>query len=315
LTSSKLRTPGNTFLVNLAVSDMLLVSLAAPATLTQLLTTAWVLPTGIIGRFLCTMTGVLPVLFSFVSSFTIICISLDRHRLIVHSNNGKRKILRTRVAVGLCWVGGLLMALPLLLTMELRTHHIQFGPTSVFSRSYCIESWPQSLPEARLSYSLVILGLQLILPSLVISLAHMSINRRLSRLATTHNRPVRKLYKTQRLLVAVVLVFTISWLPLNLINVLLDLGVDQKLGFSLGDVASRGVFAGAHLFALSSSVSNPVIYGFFNSSFRTQFKRLTEGRKSQGTIELATWGWVRGSTFKRKVRGALKEDFPEELEP
>ena len=27
----------------------------------------------------------------------------------------------------------------------------------------------------------------------------------------------------------------------------------------------RGVFAGAHLFALSSSVSNPVIYGFFNS--------------------------------------------------
>ena len=28
-------------------------------------------------------------------------------------------------------------------------------------------SWPQSLPEARLSYSLVILGLQLILPSLV----------------------------------------------------------------------------------------------------------------------------------------------------
>ena len=33
---------------------------------------------GFIGRFLCTMTGVLPVLFSFVSSFTIICISLDR---------------------------------------------------------------------------------------------------------------------------------------------------------------------------------------------------------------------------------------------
>ena len=132
----------------------------------------------------------------------------------------------------------------------------------------------------------------------MISLAHVSINRRLSRLAIAHNRPVGKLYRTQRLtmmmvvmtmhvdncedisdefgvslelsgqvaflililitkllvtvctgsgtcgtdslvlalilitrlLVAVVLVFTISWLPLNLINVLLDLGVDQKLG-------------------------------------------------------------------------------------
>ena len=39
----------------------------------------------------------------------------------------------------------------------------------------------------------------------VISLAHMSINRRLSRLATTHNRPVRKLYKTQRFLAPQVL--------------------------------------------------------------------------------------------------------------
>ena len=27
----------------------------------------------------------------------------------------------------------------------------------------------------------------------------------------------------------------------------------------------RSIFAGAHLFAMSSSVSNPVIYGFFNS--------------------------------------------------
>ena len=30
---------------------------------------------------------------------------------------------------------------------------------------------------------------------------------------------------------------------------------------------------------------------------------------------IVTTTQVRGSTFKRKVRGALKEDFPEELEP
>jgi hypothetical protein len=45
---------------------------------------------GRVGQGLCVLTGLLPVLFSFVSTFTIICISLDRYRLIVHSNNGER---------------------------------------------------------------------------------------------------------------------------------------------------------------------------------------------------------------------------------
>ena len=47
------------------------------------------------------------------------------------------------------------------------------------------------------------------------------------------NPNFRILIQMSRLLVAVVLVFTISWLPLNLINVLLDLGVDQKLGYAI----------------------------------------------------------------------------------
>ena len=33
----------------------------------------------------------------------------------------------------------------------------------------------------------------------------------------------------------------------------------------MGDVESRTVFAAVHLFAMSSSVSNPIIYGFFNT--------------------------------------------------
>ena len=39
--------------------------------------------------------------------------------------------------------------------------------------------------------------------------------------------------RTQRLLLAVVVVFTVSWLPLNLINVLLDLRIDQQLGWTI----------------------------------------------------------------------------------
>ena len=39
----------------------------------------------------------------------------------------------------------------------------------------------------------------------VISLAHVSINRRLSRLAIAHNRPIGKLYRTQRLTIMILI--------------------------------------------------------------------------------------------------------------
>ena len=49
----------------------------------------------------------------------------------------------------------------------------------------------------------------------------------------------------------------------------------------------RGVFAGAHLFALSSSVSNPVIYGFFNSVRLQIVVAVFSARKSSS--------WIRGN--------------------
>jgi hypothetical protein len=44
--SSSLCTPSNMFLVNLAISDMLLATLATPATLTQIVTRKWPLQPG-----------------------------------------------------------------------------------------------------------------------------------------------------------------------------------------------------------------------------------------------------------------------------
>ena len=82
-----LRSPSNLFLVNLAVSDLLLVSLACPATLAQLAASSWPLPPVpelcrcYVSRVTCHASCVmcimfcsrlatfLPLLFSFASAF------------------------------------------------------------------------------------------------------------------------------------------------------------------------------------------------------------------------------------------------------
>ena len=137
-----------------------------------------------------------------------------------------RKVTRTKIALALCWCGGLLMSLPMVWSMQLVTHNINVG-SSTFTRSYCGEAWPM-IPNGRLGFSLFVFLIQLLLPLLVITLAYIAIHKKLKNLP--FHKPTNRLYRTQWLLISVVLVFTFSWLPLNIINILLDLKIDKKLG-------------------------------------------------------------------------------------
>ena len=80
--TGNLRTPSNSYLVNLAISDLLLVSLSCPITLAQLCTSHWPGPSI---TSLCRLAMFLPLLFSFTSTFSICLIAMDRHQLIVNT--------------------------------------------------------------------------------------------------------------------------------------------------------------------------------------------------------------------------------------
>ena len=105
-------------------------------------------------------------------------------------------------------------------------------------------------------YSLLVLCVQFLLPSLILLLAHVRIYRKLAALhfwgsarqpAPQEETEIemneqnskkgngrrkwrrRRGHKTTYLLVSVVVVFMCSWFPLNMLNVLLDLGLYSKL--------------------------------------------------------------------------------------
>jgi len=73
--------------------------------------------------------------------------------------------------------------------------------------------------------------------------------------------------KTNRLLVAIAIVFAGSWLPLNICNIVADL----EHGWVLALNRSGLIFAVCHLVALGSACANPVLYGWLNDNFRREF--------------------------------------------
>ena len=147
---------------------------------------------------------------------------------------------------------------------------------------YCIEEWPFSLesldPHSRIYYSYFTFAFQLIIPFIVISISHLSIYLKLQRHSVVRQKLM--MYSTEqkvqkdnlrskrrnKLMLAISLVYLCSWLPLGTINVLLDtypdiLGTDPTHAIIMLLVC--------HIVGMTSTILNPVIYGFTNKAVRT----------------------------------------------
>lgn len=76
--------------------------------------------------------------------------------------------------------------------------------------------------------------------------------------------------RTNRMLIAMVTIFGVSWLPLNLINLINDIyihtGTWKYYNFC---------FFIVHATAMSSTCYNPFLYAWLNDNFRKEFKQVS----------------------------------------
>ena len=154
--SNHLRTTSNYYIVNLAVSDLLLVLIACPATITHVSSSHW--PLSPIPS-LCQLATFLPLLFSFASTFSICLIALDRYQLIVHTHNSHYKTVNAMSSMLGCWVLASLIAAPILPNTRLEIHKLSPKISSLLGikeRAYCMEDW--GYQHGRLCYSLCVLS-------------------------------------------------------------------------------------------------------------------------------------------------------------
>ena len=86
-------------------------------------------------------------------------------------------------------------------------------------------------------------------------------------------RQMERRKKTNRLLITVSVIFFLSWAPLNIFNIIIDIFEPFKNNET--DVEMMLLLFGCcHLSAMSSVCSNPIMYGFLNENFKQSLHTL-----------------------------------------
>lgn len=272
-----MRTPRNMFIVNLAVADLLLCTVTMPLTLMEILTKYFPL-----GNYLlvCKTIGILQATSTYVSTISITTIALDRYQVIVYPTKESLQILGAAFILLLIWIVAIILAMPLFIVRHLQHHDLPGIGTDSFSLDFCIENWP--IEHGRAYYSLFTLIFQYTVPIIIVSAAYYRISYKLRYrfqagfVSTEDNLQKnrrqlrgRKLQRTNLLLGSIAIIFCISWLPLNLFNLIADLSDPQFVSQPM-----MVSYAICHMMGMSSACSNPILYGCLNENFWKEFKEI-----------------------------------------
>ncbi|EDW95236.1 uncharacterized protein Dyak_GE22441 [Drosophila yakuba] len=150
------------------------------------------------------------------------------------------------------------------------------GPEMPYVRVYCEENWPSE--QYRKVFGAITTTLQFVLPFFIISICYVWISVKLNQRARAKpgskssrreeaDRDRKK--RTNRMLIAMVAVFGLSWLPINVVNIFDDF--DDKSNEWRFYIL---FFFVAHSIAMSSTCYNPFLYAWLNENFRKEFKHV-----------------------------------------
>ena len=192
-----------------------------------------------------------------------------------HARITKKKAL---IVIGMIWAWAGTLALPWVLFFDLA--YADEGQPSVV---FCVESWPgESYRNAY--FILVNLVLFYLLPLGIIVVCHVFIWLKVWRRQLPGDSAVSRVellrqrvqVRVTKMLILVVVLFTISWLPLYSIVFRLKFGATVIEG-SVEDTVSSLALPIAQWLGASNSCVNPVIYAFFNAKFRRALVALFRG--------------------------------------
>uniref|UniRef100_A0A8C4RCB1 Neuropeptide FF receptor 1 n=1 Tax=Erpetoichthys calabaricus TaxID=27687 RepID=A0A8C4RCB1_ERPCA len=260
LKNKRMRTVTNLFILNLAISDLLVGIFCVPTTLVDNLITGWPFSNAV-----CKMSGLVQGMSVSASVFTLVAIAVDRFRCIVYPFKPKLTLPEAVITIVIIWVLAVAIMCPsavMLMVSQMEDHYIIYDSdyNQTFPMYSCYEDWPDT--EMRKIYTTVLFAHIYLAPLTLITLMY-------SRIGVKLNVVSRKKIKIIKMLIVVALLFMVSWLPLWTLMLLTDyanLSTDQL------NLMTSYIFPFAHWLAFSNSSINPIIYGYFNENFKRGFQ-------------------------------------------
>ena len=151
--SRRMRTVMNFFIVSLALSDILMAVICIPFTfIANLVINSWPF-----GNALCPIVSFLQVVTVFMSSFTLVAISIDRYAAIVHPLRPKMTKHQACIVIAIIWVLSVLIPLPTAITSKV--HQYQNDSRAPY---FCEEVWENITAQS--TYNAILLLVQYFIP-------------------------------------------------------------------------------------------------------------------------------------------------------
>lgn len=263
--NKRLHTATNFFIANLALSDLLVTFVNVPFNIARNVLVDWPF-----GQLPCHLVNYTLMLTSYVSTYTLTSIALDRHRVVLKPLTRRMTRKCAITVLVLIWVVAICLSLPYGIYMKVIK--INFLVLKGHNRCRFIDPNPFANFERFLTLSTFVL--QYCIPFALIAGAYgrivQSLWARTHVGAVTANQQLSQAKakrKSIKLLIAVVVVFAICWLPLNMYHLLTDLHPNPEL-FQYNSL----VFFACHWIAISSTCYNPFVYCWLNESFREEVR-------------------------------------------
>ncbi|NXN22189.1 NPFF2 protein, partial [Nycticryphes semicollaris] len=275
LRSKHMRTVTNLFILNLAVSDLLVGIFCMPTTLLDNIIAGWPF-----GSLVCKMSGMIQGISVSASVFTLVAIAVDRFRCIVYPFKQKLTISTAVVIIAVIWILAVAIMCPSAVMLQVREEkhfRVILGYGNETRPVYwCREDWPD--PGMRKIYTTVLFANIYLAPLSLIVIMYARISIALFNTAMPvvgkHSQEQRhgvskKKQKVIKMLIIVALLFTLSWLPLWTLMMLSDYANLSDIQLQIINIY---IYPFAHWLAFFNSSVNPIIYGFFNENFRRGFQ-------------------------------------------
>ncbi|KYM82895.1 Orexin receptor type 2 [Atta colombica] len=307
-----MRTVTNYFIVNLAVADLLVLLICLPPSVLWDVTETWFL-----GLKLCKAVPYLQTVSVSISVLTLTFISIDRWYAICFPLRFKSTTARAKTAIIVIWLISLLFDIPELLVLHTVPSNSRVQ-TILFTQ--CVCAWSQ---ESQTTFTIVKLIFLYTMPLLFMSVAYWQIKYLFRSKSKEHSQALlstricrsteiplsgggnpegqlRSRRKAAKMLVAVVITFSICFFPVHLLSILrtkkdgvppsavpacgsdklpLTKSITPQIWKSRCTMAlpsnqwTIAISLIAHWLCYFNSAVNPVIYNFMSGKFRKEFKR------------------------------------------
>ncbi|XP_042336570.1 QRFP-like peptide receptor [Sceloporus undulatus] len=260
-------------LINLAICDLMVVCICMPITAGNLVYKAWVY-----GDFLCRTVPFIQAVSVSASVLSLTVISLNRYYSVHNPLNARSFFTRRKIwsTILVVWVISSGICMPLIFMNKM--DEIGVVPGLLLAFPICREVWPQE--RVKQAYSFLLFCILYCLPVLFnMVICCLTVHRLWSptrplKDCTTLNQTlppsrlkIRK--KVAQMVVALVLLFAISWLPIYM----MDIWIEFNSPKSLQEVAPSPWVLELRPFAqwlsLTNSSLNPICYCFVGNLYRS----------------------------------------------